>query len=184
MYGWARLYLPHQLLFIDLSDGHAGVNDGRSGQALIEGEDSRAFMPTAVFIYSLTGTSLLGSASEGRSHLFQLLRLEIRLRLESDTRDHTNTHMHSSKRLTFMSTMNEPDWKDGESWRKNEGWSQGLLGPREGRSFIDCLSKRILQLLVALLNKSGLWKERSHQQISTPEAPFHVNSPQQNQNIP
>lgn len=139
----------------------AGVNGGRSGQALKEGEDSGAFVLTAVLIYSLTGTSLLGAASEGRSHLFRLLRLEIRPRLESDMRDPTNAHMRSGEGLTFTSTMNERDWNDSESWRKNEGWSRGLLGPRRGRSFIDCLSKRILQLLVALLNKSGSWKERS-----------------------
>lgn len=59
---------------------------------------------------------------------------------------------------------------------KNEGWGRGLLGPWEGRSFIDCFSKRILWLLVVLLNKSSCWKESSHQQVSTPEAALVVKS--------
>ena len=68
-------------------------------------------MLTAVFIYSLTGGLLLGSASEDRFHLFHLLRFEIALlRLEADLSwvcRITHTHIDSSIHPTLMPAMNE-----------------------------------------------------------------------------
>lgn len=74
--------------------------------------------------------------------------------------------------------MNEWNCRDSESRRKDEGWSWGLQGPGQGGSHIDWFSKRIRQLLVVLLNKSGLWKERSHHLNSTPEAAFGLEEEQ------
>lgn len=136
------------------------------------GEDSGAFMLAAVFIYSLTGgpapqLCLRGPFSPvSPPEVWDSEAFGIRSVLS--VQDHTNTHTNAH--LTLVLTMNE--YRNNESRRKNEGWSRGLCGPRQGRSYIDWFSKRILRLLVVLLNKGGLWKQRSHRPSSTPEAAF------------
>lgn len=76
------------------------------------------------------------------------------IRSFSGVQDHKNARRHTH--IPPMPSMNEWDCRDNESQRRNEGWSRGLQGPWQGRSYIDWFSKRILGLLVVLLNKSGL----------------------------
>lgn len=104
-------------------------------------EDSGAFMLTAVFIYSLTGGLLLSSASEDRSHLFpypvpppqvwnsNASDFQICLGRVGSHKMRTHTYTHTAASASLSSpAMNERDWRDSESQRKNEGWSRGAPG--------------------------------------------------------
>lgn len=132
--------------------------------------DCGAFVLTAAFIYSLTG------GSEKSFHLFHLPSFEMKTVWNPicfsriHTHEHTQTHRPTNPASTSYSWMSE-SVMTVKAEGKNEGWGRGLLGPWEGRSFIDCFSKWILRLLVVLLNKSSCWKKRDHISRSPPWRP-------------